>query len=706
MSIVYPNNQVSTAIQIILNDRFLFYLWYPGFEGCIENLALNGEAMPLDGSNEMFEAVPSENTGEGCTGGNPCIPAPCAIDEICHVDGDGYQCQPAGACLSDPCKNQGTCVPVVFDFVCRCADGFEGLYCHEVSGGDNNKIIIIVCVFVLVLLIVVILCLLLLRHYRLKAKMEKKQRDPGNYDSRSISIDAVDNPGFNGDTFDDATMIGNVGHDSKMHVMVSPPSVGSTLQKHPDIIDPNDLADATQPDSSSGGEHDDGIISPVEPDAEHYDIENASSIAPSDIDVAYHYRYYHDHERKLHQQRRSPNPLLMHLQQQQHHMTTSARASPLSHQSSGQHLNNLSHRNTPNHLTHRGSPNIVLAHSTPLDRHSPGITPNQYPMVDLGSRETLRSAMPLRGSRANTPSQRSNTPNHRSRSNTPNHRSRSNTPSHRSLVSPVHSMQSAPSVHSVQSELRSVGHHSDKSSVQSHRSRTKSPIHTGLTLAAQQALANQQQQKRMSPAVMYDTKVPLGLTVEEVAKLNTSRPELMVGSHTSTIDNLSSGSEDRCLSPHTLTHTNSRPSPHLLEAPSSDDDTNDSFTCSEVDSDLDRMPRMDSDFDPGSIILSRLAEVENENEYSLDPCEGGIHSQPGSLIMSDEENLKRPHKRTLNGSLKWEDFLNWGPRFDSFEGVFKDIAQLQDVMAVSPQTILAPSPSTTITLEQTEEEFV
>ncbi len=678
--------------------------------------------MPLDGANEMFEAVPSDNTGEGCTIGDPCIPNPCSQDEICLPDGT---CEPAGACQSNPCENGGTCIPYSETYVCKCHNDYGGETCAALLTGTprNNMMIIIICVFVGLLVILVIVFLVLMKRYRYNSAKQKKNGHGDVYDRRpSISLDAVDNPGFNGDTFDDATMIGG---DSKMNVMVNPSMMNGTLQKQPDIIDPNDLADATQPDSSSGGEHEheDGIASPSEPDAEHYDIENASSIAPSDIDVAYHYRHYHDRERKKH--RRSPNPLLMHLQQQQH----SARASPISHTSMRQNLNNLSHRSTPNHVTSlRGSPNIVVAHSTPLDRQSPVVVSmhNQYPMVQLGSKETLRSTTPLHVSRSTTPNHRSATPSNRSRtptyrSNTPSYRSmtshrsntptnRSITPSHRSLASPVHSVHSANSVHSIQSELRSVGHHSDVSSVRSQRSRTKSPLQVGLTLAAQSALAAQTQQKRLSPSVSYNTKVPLGLTMEEVARLNTARPELMVGSHASTIDNLSSGSEDRGLSPPPVTHT-SQPSPHnLLEAPSSDDDTNDSFTCSEVDSDVERLPRVDSDFDPGSIILSRLAEVENENEYSEDPCSGGGHSEPGSLstlFMSDDENQMKPNKPTLNGSLKWEDFLNWGPRFDSFAGVFKDIAELQEMMPPSsPQTILAPSPQTTITLEQTEEEFV
>lgn len=685
--------------------------------------------MPLDGANQMFEAIPSENTGEGCNVGDPCIPNPCSNDELCLSDDDGYTCEPAGACLSNPCQNGGTCYPTNSHFVCKCPGGYEGDTCAApLTGSPNMTMIIIICVFVLLLVILMIIFVLLMRRYRYNANKEKKHQQDNSFDRRpSISLDAVDNPGFNGDTFDDATMIDS---DSKMNVMINASTMNGTLHRQPDIIDPNDLADATQPDSSSGGEHEheDVIRSQLEPDAEHYDIENASSIAPSDIDVAYHYRHYHDQERRKH--RRSPNPLLMHLQQQH----PSMRASPISHTSSRQNLNNLSHRNTPNHMTHNlsGSPNIVLAHSTPLDRHSPVVISmhNQYPMVNLGSKETLRSTTPLHASRSTTPNHRSTTPNHRShtptyrsntpsysvksnRSNTPSQRShRSNTPSHRSLASPVQSIHSANSVHSVQSELRSVGHHSDVSSVRSQRSRTKSPLQVGLTLAAQSALSAQNQQKRLSPSVSYNTKVPLGLTVEEVAKLNTARPELMVGSQASTIDNFSGS--DRGLSPPPVTHT-SQPSPHnLLEAPSSDDDTNDSFTCSEVDSDTDRFPRIDSDFDPGSIILSRLAEVENENEYSEDPCSAGGHSEPGSLstlFMSDEENQKpskhgRHGKPTLNGSLKWEDFLNWGPRYDSFAGVFKDIAELQDVMAPSPQTILAPSPQTTITLEQTEEEFV
>ena len=226
--------------------------------------------------------------------------------------------------------------------------------------------------------------------------------------------------------------------------------------------------------------------------AEHYDLENASSIAPSDIEPAYHYRYYHDgRERKQkrhgHGYSYSPNPMLARI-------GTPPCESPVS-QASSRHTptNHLSISQNLNHV--RSSPSGI-PHSTPtgaMTRQSPAPQAmRQSPALPINNQPNLRSTTPIRLSRANTPV--------------------------RNVASPVGSDRSFN-----QSELRSQGHHSDVSSLRSGQGdRTRaSPITSG-------ALRPPRPHSRLKETSPGDR---LGLTVEEVKRLNTARPDLMTGSH-------------------------------------------------------------------------------------------------------------------------------------------------------------------------------
>ena len=63
-----------------------------------------------------------------------------------------------------------------------------------------------------------------------------------------------------------------------------------------DYVNPSPMVnnDYNNPMRTDLEDHQGGSVSPVYQSPEHYDLENASSIAPSDIDIVYHYKGYRD----------------------------------------------------------------------------------------------------------------------------------------------------------------------------------------------------------------------------------------------------------------------------------------------------------------------------------------------------------------------------------------------------------------------------
>lgn len=343
---------------------------------------------------------------------------------------------------------------------------------------------------------------------------------------------------------------------------------------------------------------------------EHYDLENASSIAPSDIDIVYHYKGYRDGNVRKYK----TNPHVSGYKHNHRHSPHNFPNTP--HRESPRNIM----RQSPNPVAPRESPSVLKMQSTPLARLSPSSelsqqTPRILTLQDL-SGKPLQTALLATSQGPGVKDVMSN--------------------SERSLNSPVSQLsQSSGSIH-----------------------------------------ASSQSTKKKK----HDTSVSIGLTADEIDRMN-SCP--MNSSLLTTLDAVSSSSEDhqRKEKLADLLETNTE----LLEAPdsSTDESGNDSFTCSEFEYD-NNYEKVTRDFGPGTMIFSKLAEVDNENEHDNESSKNydGFDSFRGSLstlVASDDDLSNMSSYKPPNGStFGWDNLLNWGPNFESLVGVFKDIAELPD----------------------------
>ena len=385
---------------------------------------------------------------------------------------------------------------------------------------------------------------------------------------------------------------------------------------------------------------------------EHYDLENASSIAPSDIDIVYHYKGYRDGN--IRKYKTNPHVPSYHKHNHRH--------SP--HNFSG--ISSPPHRESPRNLLRtspapglpggppvappRESPGVLKMQSTPLARLSPSSelsqqTPRILTLQDI-SGKPLQTAL-LATSQVGGVKDVMST-------------------SERSLNSPV-----------------------------SQLSHSSGSIRNSTSQAAK---------KKKKPGDRGpDMGVALGLTAEEIERLN-SRPRN--SSLVSTLDAVSSSSDDRPTRSKEKLAELMETNTELLETAesSTDESGNDSFTCSEFEYE-NNYEKVSRDFGPGNMIFSKLAEVDNENDHdneSVAKHYDGFDSFRGSLstlVASDDDLSNISAYKPPNGSsLGWDYLLNWGPNFQSLVGVFKDIAELPDsnngrVSVTQRMGIVGPKPS-------------
>ena len=66
-----------------------------------------------------------------CMNNGLCIPLIDAYRCVCLDDYTGVNCEKtSNECLSNPCLNNGTCIDAVWNYTCQCQNGFTGSNCQ------------------------------------------------------------------------------------------------------------------------------------------------------------------------------------------------------------------------------------------------------------------------------------------------------------------------------------------------------------------------------------------------------------------------------------------------------------------------------------------------------------------------------------------------------------------------------------------------
>ncbi|KAJ8896879.1 hypothetical protein PR048_002225 [Dryococelus australis] len=391
---------------------------------------------------------------------------------------------------------------------------------------------------------------------------------------------------------------------------------------------------------------------------EHYDLENASSIAPSDIDIVFHYKGYREggNVRKY----KAAPPHLPPPNTGYHHKHQGAQQSQHRHSPHGYSPRTVVPPPPVNRVdsppsaanTSTGNSKLTLQHqSTPLARLSPS--------SELSSQQAPR-------------------------------------------ILTLQDISGKPLQSALLATTSSSGGVGGKDALHSNSERSlNSPVMSQLSGQSSSA-------SRKNPG---DTAAPaIGLTAEEIERLN-SRPR--TSSLVSTLDAVSSSSEaprarGRLLEPgggssaplHHLHHAGVNggvdlPGTHLdnNSSTTTDESGNDSFTCSEFEYDNSdkRGDETDRGVDAsgsGSSSKPPLPPVP----VAYDGFDSSFRGSLSTLVASDDDlstHMGAPLYRPHNGSpsstaaLGWDYLLNWGPNFESLVGVFKDIAELPD--SVNPR---------------------
>nr|AUG84445.1 fat [Platynereis dumerilii] len=602
--------------------------------GCIEEFRLDGNLMPFSGSTARFEIKPLAGEEESC-------------------------------------------------------EAVMG----AATGGKSFKLAyIVIIVFFALVVIVIIVVFLVLRHRRkqkaadgpnmngtVKSKSNGGILDKTNNDNRSHQ-----DSGFteSGDICEENIIRQHIADELATQSFNEREVSDRLPSSRPDIIG-REIGSSHSRDNSLllDGSGMDNIAYCEEP-PEHYDIDNASSIAPSDlVDVVGHYKRYRSG--LLHNKYKGGSG--------KHPHASGLGGQPI-RESPGPMLN------------HRDSPSILQ--STPYNRASPASLSNrqQSPLTLAGT------ASPLTVNNVNN---LSNPLNQLSRNSPLNQLNRQTPTSHLhekhildKRMSPLpnaNSMRSTP-VNGLYPSNVSSSSYSDHPERGRPASRLKQPINQlGL---------------RGTPT--------RGLTVEEVERLN-SRSK----SPHNPVDALSSSSEApsrankfplrQNLAVHPAARVPVFNAGSMMPPPdtSSDEGSNDSFTCSEFE---DENFKVRNDFQPNPIRFPHLPETDENEDTDASRTfthDGSVSNQDSlsTFFASEDERQPKHGNKLLNGALNLDYFLNWGPNYEKLVGVFRDIAELPDAGVASatkvramaspaPVVHLSPPPSPSKEDDTVGEEYV
>ncbi|KAB1282855.1 Protocadherin Fat 4 [Camelus dromedarius] len=590
-----------------------------------------GESLPFSGRHSLASISRTDPSVKiGCRGPNICASNPCWGDLLCLNQWYAYKCVPPGDCASHPCQNGGSCEPGLHSgFTCSCPESHTGRTCETVvaclgvfcppgrvckAGSPGGHVcvpsqapeeislplwavpaIVGSCATVLALLVLsLILCNQCRGKKAQNPKEEKKPKEKKKKGSENVAFDDPDN-------------IPPYGED--MTVRKQPEG-----NPKPDIIErenPYLIYDETDLPHNSETIPSAPLASP-EQEIEHYDIDNASSIAPSDADIVQHYKQFRSHTPKFSIQRHSPLGFA-----RQSPMPLGA--SSLTYQppySQGLRSSSLSHSACP-------TPN-------PLSRHSP---------APFSKSSTFYRNSPAR--ELHLPMRDGNTLE-------------------------MHSDACQPGIFNYATRL---GRRSKSpQAMASHGSRPGSRL------------------KQPIGQIPLESSPPVGLSIEEVERLNTPRPR---NPSICSADHGRSSSEEDCRRPLSRTRNpaDGIPAPES----SSDSDSHESFTCSEMEYDREkpmvytsRMPKLsqvnESDADDEDNYGARL----KPRRYHGRRAEGGpVGPQAAAPGVADNTLPLKLGQQA--GNFNWDNLLNWGPGFGHYVDVFKDLASLPEKAAANEE---------------------
>ncbi|XP_060070203.1 cadherin-related tumor suppressor-like [Ylistrum balloti] len=585
-----------------------------GFGGCISVFRLDNQPITLNGTTDRFIVEPSEGVENGCS----------------------------ALCSNSPCGN-GVCTPVGETVKCGAV--------HVSDSGIGIGVIVVIAFFG-VLIIVIIAVFIFCRFKRRqmsKSKSEAKLNGNAHVNKNFTNNSAHGHQGSGyGDHPTEEDFIsshidqGLSGRRNQSNNHFSRPDIISSDRQHRKQL-PLEIDDGTviidNGDAINMHMTNDDI-------PEHYDIDNASSIAPSDIDVVAHYRDFRGVNKHPY-----------------HHHT---------------HLNNMHHKPHKHSSRHGQSPQTISGHgrnSVPIRE-----SPSPYGRQAMTHSPAVLDPSQLHNSSRNSPAvlgARNSPMNHLSRMSPHMRYSPMTNPNVRGTPQSDHIHHSR-----TDSDHSLASHHSHSSSSSVARPPSLPKGHPSQLRG---------QPLKVQPPQPRQVK---GLTIGEIQKLNT-RPQ--PPSPESMVEMVSSSS---------ASHGHRAPYIHnssVLEPPdsSSEESANDSFTCSEFEYESER-PR--NDFDSSNIILSKLQEVDNENQdYNIHNnnnhrkfMSDGRTSNGDSFGSSEDGHTNGA--KPINGSFNWDEFLNWGPSFEKLVGVFRDIASLPDGDNLDG--------STEVEVAQEEEEYV
>ncbi|XP_038648329.1 protocadherin Fat 4 isoform X1 [Scyliorhinus canicula] len=601
----------------------------PDFDGCISYFTYNGETLPFTGQHRDVTILKSHPSVKiGCRGPNVCSSDTCSGGLMCVNQWYAYDCVPPGECASVPCQNGGSCEPLPKSgFTCTCPELYTGKTCETVvvcvgvqcpqgticKAGVNKgytcspkpqaeelslplwavPAIVGSCATFLALIVLgLILC------NQCRGRKAKVQNDGKTKKKKEKKKKGSENEGF-----DDPDHLPP--YDDELTVRKQPegvPKPDIIERENPYLIfDETDIPHTT--DTLPSGQP---CIGP-ETELEHYDIENASSIAPSDADIIQHYKHFRSHTPKFSIQRHSPlgfarqSPLPL-------------GASSLSYQpsySQGLRTTPLSHSSCQN-------PNPLSRHS-PAPFSKPGTFYRNSPARDLHL--SRREGSPI----------------------------------------DMHSDICQPGIFNYASRLGRRSKSPQTMTGHSHGSRPGSRL------------------KQPIEQIPLETTPPVGLSIEEVERLNTPRPR---NPSICSADHGRSSSDDDCRRPLSRMRNpaDGTPAPES----SSDSDSHESFTCSEFEYDRDKPAVYTSRMPKLSQVNESDADDEDNYAGKLKPRRYHGRRAEGSsaALQASHEDYKTqpklgPHG-AVTGAFNWDSLLNWGPGFGNYVDVFKDLASLPE----------------------------